>query len=216
MPSYLTCSICGHAFKRYGQPSSGRIFCGFVCMGISRRKPHPKPVKIVAPVPVTVSEDGLSAWVPLYARDGAIRAHTVVDVADVSLVNKWVWRLHHGYAARVQRTDGSLYYFSLHRVILGLEREDGRDVDHINRDRLDNRRVNLRPISPAENAQNRTNQTTARSKYRGVAWYSPDQKWRVRVTASGKVHYFGYFTDEDAAGVVAKAARARLLPFSVD
>lgn len=147
--------------------------------------------------------------VPLYRYDEVV-AHTQVDPADFDMVMA-VGRWHRamGYAAR-----GKGYGIRLHRFLLGLEKGDGRQADHINRDRLDNRRCNLRIVSAAENAQNRTPYENKSSRYRGVTWDKRNKKWMVRVKVNGQFHYFGLWDDEDAAGRVAEVERRRLLPFS--
>jgi hypothetical protein len=57
----------------------------------------------------------------------------------------------------------------MHRVILGLGNDDPLDPDHINHDRIDNRRSNLRPVNQSENNANRQ-KTRGTSRYKGVYW----------------------------------------------
>ena len=75
-----------------------------------------------------------------------------------------------------------------------LNAEEGEIVDHVNRNKLDNRRKNLRIATPALNALNRA--SSGKSKYKGVAKHK--NGWQVY--AGGK--YVGLFSDE------LKAARA--------
>src|SRR5215218_9987366 len=92
--------------------------------------------------------------VPLYARDGAIRAYTLIDADDAGFLGAARWRfVSPGYAARWEKIRGTTAVILLHRVILGAP--NGVEVDHINRDGLDNRRCNLRLILHAGNMQNR-------------------------------------------------------------
>ena len=83
----------------------------------------------------------MSIRIPLIdGRDGSVVGHTLIDDADARLAD-FTWRLGRtGYAVR-WRDGGTIY---LHREVLGLERGDGLEADHVNRDRLDNRRANLR------------------------------------------------------------------------
>lgn len=153
--------------------------------------------------------------IPLRAHDGTVRAYTLVDAADAEWVNQWRWYLNgRGYATRhipIQGRSGSL---PLHRALLRLTYGDGRACDHINRDRLDNRRSNLRAASPRENGQNKPSVSGSSSRYRGVTWNKDRQKWQAEVKTLGKHHYLGLFLDEDEAGRVAQDARRRLLPFA--
>lgn len=65
------------------------------------------------------------------------------------------WYLsNHGYAMANHHDSGKRYTFIMHRVILGCK-DSSEWGDHINGNRLDNRRVNLRIVEPTENTRNR-------------------------------------------------------------
>jgi hypothetical protein len=151
--------------------------------------------------------------IPLRARSGSIRAYTVVDATDAAWVSQWQWRMDtNGYA---YRWDHGHIRVSLHRALLGLQGNTPH-VDHINRDQLDNRRINLRETTHAGNMQNRKRHRHSRSQYRGVQWDVKGQSWRARVTINGRRFNLGSFKDEAVAGEVAKAARLTLMPFATD
>ena len=85
-------------------------------------------------------------------------AAALVDDEDFDWLNQWKWHLGAGgYASRREwnavekRTRGVL----MHRLILNAPPPIGYVVDHINRNRLDNRRANLRLSTFQENARNR-------------------------------------------------------------
>lgn len=79
----------------------------------------------------------------------------------------------------------------------------GKVVDHINRNRLDNRKCNLRIVTPKENSRNRSKTANTTSKYIGVYWNEKDKKWGTSITVDKKIIYLGQFSDEITA------ARAR-------
>lgn len=68
-------------------------------------------------------------------------------------------------------------------------------VDHLNRNRRDNRRDNLRVCLFGENMCN----TKTRGKYRGVVRDNRDGKWCARITINGKIYSFAYGTDPEAS-----------------
>ncbi len=104
------------------------------------------------------------------------------------------------------KIDGKQY--RLHRFILGYEGKDF--VDHINNNPLDNRKCNLRIVTPEENSRNRSANKEGSSKYIGVSWHSRDEKYTARITHGGKMHNLGYFKNEIDA---AKARDAAALKF---
>jgi hypothetical protein len=114
-----------------------------------------------------------------------------VDLADLGLVIGWCWQcISSGYAYRSdperQRS------VPMHREILGLPDDDPRDVDHINHDKLDNRRANLRIATRSQNMGNmRRNQHS--SQYRGVSRLR--QKWMARINGQHS-RYLGWYESE--------------------
>jgi hypothetical protein len=80
-------------------------------------------------------------------------------------------------------------------------------LDHINRDKLDNRIVNLREVTWSQNGQNQTSDPKNTSGYRGVIWEKNRNKWRARIQVNRKLIHIGYFdTVEDAARAYAAGA----------
>ena len=82
-------------------------------------------------------------------------ASTIVDDADYELLSRWRWKLHpQGYAARTtwNAADKKWATVLMHRLVASTPGH--LQADHINRDRLDNRRSNLRNVTPSENTWN--------------------------------------------------------------
>jgi HNH endonuclease len=75
------------------------------------------------------------------------------------------------------------------------------EVDHINRDRLDNRIVNLREVSRTENSWNR--------EYRGYYWSRAERKWKAQIVIHGEHRFLGTFDNEADARVAANTAREK-------
>jgi hypothetical protein len=106
--------------------------------------------------------------------------------------------------------------FLMHRELLGLTTGDSRQGDHINRDRLDNRRANLRIVTLAENRQNLAAQRGSTSAYRGVSWDKQAEKWRASAKLDGKAKFLGTFEREEDAGRAAADFRAEHMPCSAE
>ena len=140
--------------------------------------------------------------------------YAIVDPDDYERLTKYKW-----YAAN---NSGSFYALrgkwcgtakkrsksiSMHRQIINAP--NSLYVDHINHNTLDNRKANLRPATPAENARNAYYpKKNATSKFRGVWFNKQTNKWRSQITVDRKKKQVGYFDNQhDAAKAYDKAAR---------
>jgi hypothetical protein len=78
-------------------------------------------------------------------------------------------------------------------------------VDHLDRDSLNNRWLNLAPSNSAENSKNRSMRPNNTSGVCGVYWNKPAGPWRAQVQVGGKCKNLGYFDNiDDAAAVVSR------------
>lgn len=155
--------------------------------------------------------------VPLRARDGSVCALTLVDAEDADIALAASWRLStDGYAVRAVRVDGARRWLLLHRVLFGLDRGDACQLDHANRNRLDNRRANLRLATQAQNCQNITPRRGTSSCFRGVSWAKRERMWRAYLNVNRRQHGLGYFALEEDAAQAAADARALYMPFSAE
>ena len=153
--------------------------------------------------------------IPLRARGGLVVAETKVDAEDFERFNDRRWYLDgRGYVRRTTSQNGRRRALLLHREILGLT--DPRiKADHINRDRLDNRRANLRTVTDAGNAQNRaTRFANNTSGYKGVSWDKRVQKWYAHGRLNGRMYALGRYADIEEAARVAAEWRALHHPYS--
>lgn len=164
------------------------------------------------------------AALPLRNRDGDVVGSTLVDQADVDRLglSSCSLSLQRGSGRNARFKYAQLWYapepgaarrvVKLHRLLL-CRPGDPRIVDHINGDRLDNRRANLRLVSYAENAQNQV-PAAGTSVHRGVCWHKQTGRWNAQGQVSGVRHYIGLFDDELEAAAAARAWRAQHLPFA--
>lgn len=86
----------------------------------------------------------------------------------------------------------------LHRLIMGVT-DPKLVVDHINRNQLDNRKVNLRVCTQLDNGKNLSLKKNNTSGFSGVHWDKSRNKWvaRVKVAYRG-IHLGRYDTLEEA------------------
>lgn len=149
--------------------------------------------------------------VPLWRRDGSIAAHALVDVEDKALVEGYRWHLGSNGYARFNRGDDAVL---MHRVIMRLGPGDRREVDHVSRDKLDNRRRNLRLADHSQNMQNRASHRGSTSRFRAVYWDPARQVWRARTQVNKRRVHIGSFTSEIEAALAVEAWRRENMPFA--
>lgn len=140
----------------------------------------------------------------------------VIDAEDYELAARYTWFVNQrGYVVRNPIKRDPVAHRRLHRLILDVSDPEIK-VDHIDRDPLNNRRVNLRICTHAENCQNRPSNPNTRSSHRGVSWHSATNSWSARVTINRVVHALGHFDDEIEAARAAQRFRLEHMPFTVE
>jgi hypothetical protein len=126
-------------------------------------------------------------------------SEVLVDDDDWHRLMQWTWHQNqNGYAARGERTCTGRVTILMHRWLLNVE-ERGVLVDHINRQRVDNRKANLRRASYGLNAHNKSRklEKTTSSFFNVTANCG---RWAVVVTHNGTRHHAGLYDDENVAG----------------
>lgn len=134
--------------------------------------------------------------------------HVLVDEEDFERFSHLKWNLNtHGYAVtntydpetKKRKRSG------LHRLITNCP--EGLTVDHINRDKLDNRKENLRICTKTDNNRNRSKRCDSKNKYRGYAFHNKNKNFIAQISVNGKNIHLGCFkTEEEAAMAYNEAA----------
>lgn len=128
------------------------------------------------------------------------------DYSEISDYN-WSYSASTGYAVRKGRKNRSEpLTVHMHRVIIDVKANE--QVDHINGNKLDNRRSNLRVASVQKNSFNRKKpKVKCTSQYKGVLKRKNASKWEARIKFNNKAIYLGRFVnEEDAARAYNEAA----------
>src|ERR1044072_4019910 len=109
--------------------------------------------------------------------------HVIVNDEDYEWLNQWRWHSCKGYA---RRQEGKTFII-MHRLIM--QTPSHLQVDHINGNRLDNRRQNLRNCTLAEN---RKNKSKTRQGYKGVEHHT-ENCYGSYIRSDNKCFYLGSF-----------------------
>lgn len=120
-----------------------------------------------------------------------------IDIDDYDLIKDDHWSFStDGYAVS---SSGKFKKKRLHRVIMGIENKPEIIVDHIDRDKLNNRKINLRAVTKHENSINQSKRKNNKSGIIGVCWWERDQNWMAQIKYNYKRYFLGYYDDFDDA-----------------
>lgn len=124
-----------------------------------------------------------------------------VSKADINRVSQYKWQLDKstGYWYTYNKKTKSKMY--LHRFIVNCPK--GKVVDHINHDKNDNRRCNLRICTQKENLRNRQIKSNNQTGYTNIYSYGNHQ-YILQYNCKGKNHHAGIF-DDIISALLAKA-----------
>jgi hypothetical protein len=116
----------------------------------------------------------------------------LIDEADVDIVSRYKWyavapdkgcpECFYALAKPYKREEGRQPTLWMHRLIMGAVK--GKQVDHINRNGMDNRRINLRICSQSQN--NANSRCCSNSGYRGVL-KTPYGTFRASITSGARI-----------------------------
>lgn len=117
----------------------------------------------------------------------------LVDDADFDWLNQWKWcaleyRPGRFYAVRVKNT--KMIY--MHRVVFDAVSKT--EVDHENKNSLDNRRGNLRSATRSQNMSNVGLRADNTSGFKGVTWDRERQKWMAKIRVLQTHKFLGRFS----------------------
>ncbi len=129
----------------------------------------------------------------------------VVDDVDVNLVNQYTWSVAGGGYPMTHINKRRVY---LHELLMG-KAEKPFMWDHIDRNRLNNRRNNLRLVTNKENSRNFRTHSNNTSGITGVYWVKRKNKWMSYITVDKKMIGLGYFADKTVAAQARQEAEKR-------
>lgn len=148
-----------------------------------------KPLKLTLKEPVQIEMDG----------------HIIlIDRRYLPIFCNFAWYVEKGkgntnYLRANVEYEGKKRTIFIHQLIMG--KHEGLEIDHINRNGLDNRECNLRIVTHQINQNNRSKEKTATSKYYGVSYDNNRKCWQVGFSSMGKRKNIGRFKTEIEAAV---------------
>ena len=187
-----TCKVEGCNEKHYGKG-----YCGKHYQQIKRKgkiyKTYKEPNDIIL-------YDDYAEIIILDNKSNEV-GRAKIDLDDVDRVGQYKWHISHGYACCNENK------IRLHRLIMDCP--DDMIVDHINHNRLDNRKCNLRICTQHQNSMNQNKRSNNTSGYTGVLWDKAKNKWMARIKVNYKQIFLGYYDTLEEAIKARKQAEIK-------
>lgn len=139
--------------------------------------------------------------IQIYDKNHKFKCQAIIDTEDYEKVKDYKWHTKPDNYV----TNGKIG--SLSRIVMNVT-DKSIEVDHINHDKLDNRKENLRICRHNGNGKNQQIPKNNTSGHKGVIKAQTEGKWIAQIRANGQLHYLGTFnTKEEAAKAYNKAAK---------
>ena len=123
------------------------------------------------------------------------------DLEDYDKIKNYTWRKgKRGYAYAIINNK----YIYMHKYLT-----DYNMTDHINRNKLDNRKENLRETTNFQNLKNQSKKKNSKNNYIGVSWNEKGKNWRATITYNRKKIHLGYKKNEEEALILRLQAEAK-------
>lgn len=124
------------------------------------------------------------------------KGESMIDIEDIDKIKNYKWYISYGYCVTkgVDHNNG----IDMANVIFN---DFENKYDHINHNRLDNRKINLRPVTSHQNAMNMGKKCTNTSGVTGVRQedHCKTVKWVALLTYNYKTQWLGSYDTFDEA-----------------
>lgn len=115
----------------------------------------------------------------------------MVDDEDFDYLNQFYWQVDRYKTVQTHKNDTGERL--IHRLIM--KPPKGVEIDHIDGNRLNNQKSNLRFATSSQNKINRGARKDNKSGYKGVSWHKQNKNWTARLMINGKYQHLGSFKD---------------------
>jgi hypothetical protein len=202
------CSICQGEYRVY----FNKIYSDYLCLKhrrqiykcghiLERTHKDPNPYKIIGDV----------VEITLFDKDFNIKGFLIIDLIDFDVIKKYKWGLtKNGYV----HTKSLAITCYVHQLILGVFGHK-KEIDHYDRNKLNNRQSNLRLITISQNGHNNYIRKTNTSGCVGVSFYKNYNKWEAYITVNYKFIKLGYFNNINDAINARKAAEEKYIDIKI-
>jgi hypothetical protein len=145
------------------------------------------------------------AEIVLYNINNKEKARAIIDIDKINIINTYKWGLYEKYVVTRNNKKEIIY---LHRLITNCNNNE-KVVDHINRNKLDNRIINLRICTSSENGKNLGIKKNNTSGVPGVWYNNKNDKWCAEIKLNYNKIWLGTYSNFDDAVEIRKQAEIK-------
>jgi len=149
--------------------------------------------------------EGENVYIELCNKKYEVVGEAIIDIEDLDKIKGY--RFHKTNRGYVRGNTKEYKY--LHHLIIG-KPPKGFVTDHKDRNKLNNKRNNLRFITNQQNIMNSNKRKNTSSKYKGVCFVKAKKKWIAQISFNKKIYRLGCFANEKEA---AKAYNKKAIEF---
>lgn len=201
------CDVCGRPLKKK-HSLRGYTLCSKHMHQLHKHGMFLDSIQRTNSDPNDYSIDGDVAIFNLYNQKNLKIGEFMIDAADIDKVRYHKWRLSHGHVVTGNKYKGVNSVKDLSWIVLDIETPEGKVVDYINHDPMDNRKCNLRVCSQKENTKNCSLPSNNTSGYTGVHFDKRRSRWNAEIKVNYKKIYLGSYSDINAAIYARQIAEA--------
>ncbi|NFO57694.1 hypothetical protein FDB39_12505 [Clostridium botulinum] len=194
----VICEYCNKEIEKKPSDIYNHTFCSLKCMG-SWRKNNDEYKKTLKGRSTKVRNLNKYVYYGKFVAIIATNGKTIlIDKEDLEKVKPYTWRINkNGYAVTEYREDtNKTKRMQMHRLINNTPRK--MITDHINRNKLDNRKSNLRTCTHSQNAMNVEKYRGTTSKIKGVSYEKRDRLWKAKITKNKITKEKRFKTEKEA------------------
>lgn len=111
----------------------------------------------------------------MYHKNYEVIVQAIIDIDDIPKISRYKWNISKGYVITKQGT----FHIKLHRLIMKDVLKDGKEINHINWNKLNNRKSNLRVVTHSENMNNLSISSRNTSDIKGIYYIKLKSQYRV-------------------------------------
>lgn len=192
----LICSICGSNKKVCRIENIP--YCG---KHYYQMKKYGKILKRTKYDKNEIERNGKYSKLYLYDKNNEVIGYSIIDTEDVEIVSKYKWHLANEYVITLVKDKNKVRTLFLNHLIMNFDKRKNKDLvcDHINRDRKDNRKENLRIVDFQTNGINKGTQSNNTSGTPGISYSKERKKWESYIKIGYKKINLGrYKTKKEA------------------